>query len=86
LNSTARLIVSYATDLLIPCDRFVSILCRYLSSNAFIMVAIDGEPFCIMAWRSFTLLLTNGAENGIFFGVFPMFVPSLSWQNDRFYI
>jgi isopenicillin N synthase-like dioxygenase len=27
-----------------------------------------------------------GAENGIFFGVFPMFVPSLSWQNVRFYI
>jgi hypothetical protein len=28
----------------------------------------------------------SGAKNGIFFGVFPMFVPSLSWQNDRFYI
>ena len=28
----------------------------------------------------------KGAKNGIFFGVFPMFVPSLSWQNDRFYI
>jgi len=28
----------------------------------------------------------DGRENGIFFGVFPMFVPSLSWQNDRFYI
>jgi hypothetical protein len=27
----------------------------------------------------------TGAKNGIFFGVFPMFVPSLSWQNDRFY-
>jgi hypothetical protein len=26
-----------------------------------------------------------GAKNGIFFGVFPMFVPSLSWQIDRFY-
>ena len=27
-----------------------------------------------------------GAKNGsVFFGVFPMFVPSLSWQNDRFY-
>eukprot|EP01046_Picozoa_sp_COSAG06_P107998 COSAG06_NODE_54371_length_295_cov_0.520408_1_plen_45_part_10 len=23
----------------------------------------------------------DGAKNGIFFGVFPMFVPSLSWQN-----
>jgi hypothetical protein len=33
-------------------------------------------------------LLENlrGAKNGIFFGVFPMFVPSLSWQNDHFYI
>ena len=28
----------------------------------------------------------SGAENGIFFRGFPMFVPSLSWQNDRFYI
>jgi hypothetical protein len=27
---------------------------------------------------------TPGAKNGIFFQVFPMFVPSLSWQNDRF--
>ena len=27
-----------------------------------------------------------GAKNRIFFRVFPMFVPSLSWQNDRFYI
>jgi hypothetical protein len=27
-----------------------------------------------------------GAKNAIFFGVFPMFVPSLSWQNDRFSI
>ena len=27
-----------------------------------------------------------GARNGIFFWVFPMFVPSLSWQNDRFYL
>ena len=26
------------------------------------------------------------AKNGIFFKVFPMFVPSLSWQNDRLYI
>jgi hypothetical protein len=28
----------------------------------------------------------RGAKNAVFFGVFPMFVPSLSWQNDRFYI
>jgi hypothetical protein len=28
-----------------------------------------------------------GAENGtLFLSAFPMFVPSLSWQNDRFYI
>jgi hypothetical protein len=29
-----------------------------------------------------------GAKNWrhLFSGVFPMFVPSLSWQNDRFYI
>jgi hypothetical protein len=27
----------------------------------------------------------GGAKNGIFLSVFPMFVPSLSWQNDRFY-
>jgi hypothetical protein len=26
----------------------------------------------------------NGAKNATFFGVFLMFVPSLSWQNDRF--
>jgi hypothetical protein len=25
-----------------------------------------------------------GAKNGNFLCVFPMFVPSLSWQNDRF--
>jgi hypothetical protein len=28
----------------------------------------------------------TGAKNGILFGVFPMFVPSLSWQNYRFNI
>jgi hypothetical protein len=29
----------------------------------------------------------GGAKNAIiFFGVSPMFVPSLSWQNDRLYI
>jgi ubiquitin-protein ligase len=27
-----------------------------------------------------------GAENVFFLSAFPMFVPSLSWQNDRFYI
>ena len=27
----------------------------------------------------------HGAKNAIFFGVFPMFIPSLSWQNNRFY-
>jgi hypothetical protein len=32
------------------------------------------------------IVIGFGRENGIFFGVFPMFVPSLSWQNDRFYI
>jgi ABC-type multidrug transport system ATPase subunit len=30
--------------------------------------------------------ITGGAKNGSFFGVFPMFVPSLSWQNVRLYI
>jgi hypothetical protein len=29
-------------------------------------------------------MLLPGAKNAIFFAVFPMFVPSLSWQNDRF--
>ncbi len=38
---------------------------KYLSSNAFIMVAIDGEPFCVMAWRSFTLLLSNSFRVGM---------------------
>lgn len=38
---------------------------KYLSSNAFIMVAIDGEPFCLMAWRSFTLVLSNGFRVGM---------------------
>ena len=37
---------------------------KYMSSNAFIMVAIDGEPFCMMAWRAFTLLLSNGFRVG----------------------
>ena len=27
-----------------------------------------------------------GASNALFFSTFPMLVPSLSWQNDRFYI
>jgi hypothetical protein len=35
------------------------------------------------AWAS---LAKTGAKNGICFCVFPMFVPSLSWQNDRLYI
>jgi hypothetical protein len=26
------------------------------------------------------------AQNGTFLSAFPMFVPSLSWQNDHFYI
>jgi hypothetical protein len=32
------------------------------------------------------LVQAFGRENGIFFCVFPMFVPSLSWQSVRFYI
>ena len=40
-----------------------------------------------MSFIMTTEMIRNaGAKNGIFFRVFPMFVPSLSWQTDRFYI
>jgi hypothetical protein len=39
------------------------------------MIAETWQPFAV-----------PGAKNGIFFGVFPMFVPSLSWQKDHIYI
>ena len=39
----------------------------------------------LQSWKT-TGLETDGRGNGNLFGVFPMFVPSLSWQNDRFYI
>jgi hypothetical protein len=29
---------------------------------------------------------TDLRKNGLFLSAFPMFVPSLSWSNDRFYI
>jgi len=32
------------------------------------------------------LLRCGACNKTVFFGVFPMFVPSLSWQNDNFYI
>jgi len=45
------------------------------------------------AWHALLVLLPQGdaparmgAKNAIFFECFPMFGPSLSWQNDRFYI
>jgi len=49
--------------------------CRY-----FRIAALGEEIMTPYEWGRY------GAKNDIFFGVFPMFVPSLSWQNDRFYI
>jgi hypothetical protein len=40
----------------------------------------------LMALLPLLVIPVAGAENGVFLGGFPMFVPSLSWQNDRFYI
>ena len=42
----------------------------------------------VLSWKTGVVRMEGeslGRKNGIFFGVFPMFVPSLSWQNDRFY-
>jgi hypothetical protein len=37
--------------------------------------------------RTLHLDSNSGKKNGaLFLSAFPMFVPSLSWQNDRFYV
>ena len=53
----------------------------------FAQVRREGEqPAAIELPAGMVERLFRGAKNGIFFGVFPMFVPSLSWQNVRFYV
>ena len=32
---------------------------KYLSENAYVMVAIDGESFCKCAWKAFSVLVAN---------------------------
>ena len=37
---------------------------RYLSRNAYIMIAIEGKSFCTSAWRSFKLVMDNALAIG----------------------
>jgi hypothetical protein len=51
--------------------------------RVFVVVCVCRER--IGAVGSVAMPTGGGAKNGsIFFGVFPVFVPSLSWQNDQF--
>ena len=47
------------------------------------IVGLDGDRVMFVSCQSRSRRV--GAENGIFFE-FPMFVPSLSWKNVRFYM
>eukprot|EP01046_Picozoa_sp_COSAG06_P080143 COSAG06_NODE_27474_length_592_cov_1.458418_2_plen_138_part_01 len=68
-----------------PARRALSVLC--LASAHQHSLVLSWQNRLSVSFQLFCLKeLGKHLKNALFVSTFPMFVPSLSWQNDRFYI